>query len=558
MAGVEALAGKDKAAIAQDYLVFDAALDQLSRDPLATFQCKSEAQRQLLKWCGDAEVYMRSGNSSGKTFGGAALGVALARGLTSLGGMTLPYLGTPNVGWVLTQTYKQQAESSQKAYLKWLGKWPHHIAYVVGKGKGYVEIIYVKTDKCAHGHGEQCQTCSKIVFHCEESKSNIGGRIDWAHADEPPLEQTWREIRMRRQAGKKFIRFITATPLERERWYWLRDEFSGCTVYESPYVTGKEAFFGEAKDRRAEIRSTLYDNAALSDDDIDAFESDLRTDPFADARRRGDYVDLAGRCPFDVELLQKLWLPRTKPPKERLTVTVQEEVDTEEGRIVQPVRVELEAWERPKEGEKYFIIADPSAGIADKKHDPAGVAVFARSKPRLVARYNGYLKPYGVGSLCAMLGKTYNRGIVDVDMTGGYGGPTLTAMAAARYGNIFRDIDPDKPGQATARLGFRISASNRGEIVGSIQQALLEDSCYVPSREMVECLLGVTIDETGRPQSSRAKKGRFDEDMILLGRALYLMSIMPKHTIREVAKDPIDELFANSRKRRPDVIRERW
>lgn len=540
-----------------DYLQMANALERLEADPLHNFHSTSEAQRQLFKWANEAEVLWLAGNSGGKTHGGAALGVALARGLRELDGVPIPYVGIPNVGWVLTQSYKQQVEASQKAYLKCLGKHPHAISYVVGKGKGYVETIYVKTELCEHGHGDQCGKCSRIVFHCEESASAVGGRIDWAHGDEPPKEATWREIRMRRQAGKLFVKFITATPLERERWEWMRDEFQECTVYESPFLTGGKDRFGEPKGGKAVIRSTLYDNMALTDEDIDAFESDIASDPFADARRRGDYVDLAGKCPFDLEILQKRWMLRVRQPKTE-RIQIQAEEDTEDGRHLVQVVVDLQVWEEPQADERYLCINDPSLGIKDKKHDPGGLLVVARRNPRVVARYNGYVGPYGLGSLAAVVAKRYNRALVDVDMSGGYGGPFLTALSAARYGNIFRDIDPDKPGQQMSRLGFRISASNRGEIVGSIQQALAEDSIVVPSREVVECLMNVTIDEKGNPSGARARRRRFDEDMILLGRALYLLSITPKVADKTTMWDRVLKQNGFGRQNLPELVRERW
>lgn len=539
-------------------LMFQTMLEELQSDPLKHFHATSEAQRQLFRWVNEAETWWLAGNSGGKTHGGAALGVAMARGMRELAGVKIPYLGTPNVGWVLTQSYKQQLESSQKAYQRVLGNHPHYISYVVGKGKGYAETLYIQTDKCNHGHGDMCGQCSRIVFHCEESKSSIGGRIDWAHADEPPMESTWREIRMRRQAGRPFIKFATVTPLERERWEWFKEELDGCLVYESPFLTGGEARYGESKNGRAVIRSTLYDNLALSDDDIDAFERDIAGDPFADARRRGDFVDLSGKCPFDIEVLQKRWVQRCKPPMVE-TVVVQAEEDTEDGRHKVPVKVEVETWWEVEKDERYILVADPSAGIKDKRHDPGGLLVVSRANPRVIARYNGYVGPYGLGSLAGLLAKRYNRAQVDVDMTGGYGGPFLTALSDCRYGNIRRDVDPDKPGQMQARLGFRISSSNRGEIVGSIQQAILEDDILIRSRDVIDCLMNVVVDETGRPAGSKARRGRFDEDMICLGRALYLLSITPRPTKRESAWETmLRENGLGKKVNIPLPVRERW
>jgi len=262
----------------------------------------------------------------------------------------------------------------------------------------------------------------------------------------------------------------------------------------------------------------------LSKEDIDAFLMDFKGDPFLNARVRGDYVDATGTCPFDVTVLDR-WQSKCKDGRMR-RVIVQTEVDRSDGRMVVPVQVDLEVWYPREDGEKYLLIADPASGVKSRGPDPAGLAVFARRKPRLVARYNGFLAPHGLGSLAAILAQEYNKALVDVDMTGGYGGPFLTGLG--RYSNINRDTDPDKPGFVNQRLGFRITASNRSELIGSIQQALSEDGIEILSLDMLHCLRNIvlTVSKTGASKYE-ARPGRHDEDMILAGRALYLMSTRP-------------------------------
>lgn len=507
-----------------DAVAFDQFTARQRRDPLLGFHFMSEAQRQLFLQCHDNEVYWRSGNSGGKTAGGAALGVALARGIEELDGVKLPKLGLPNLGWVITQSYKQQVDASQRAYLKWLGEWPHDVSYVAGKAKGYIETIYVSTALCKHGHGQSCSNCSRIVFHCEESDSSIGGRIDWAHGDEPPSEQIWREVRGRRTAGRPFIKFITATPLDPQRWMWIQEDFAACLVYASKHITGGEEMFGTPAGGRAEIRSTIYDNKALRKEDIQGFITDFRGDPFFDARVRGEYVDATGQCPFDVTAIDR-WQTRCRPGRAD-KVIVQTEMDRDDGRFVTAVKVDIETWWDAEPGEKYLVIADPASGIVKRGHDPAGLCVFARKHPRLVARFNGYLAPHGLGSLAGILATRYNKALVDVEMNAGYGGPFLTGLG--RYSNINKDTDPDKPGYVNQRLGFRVTAANRGELIGSIQQALIEDGIEVLSVDVLSTLRNVVLTVTASGHSKyQARPGKHDEDMIILGRALYLMATRP-------------------------------
>lgn len=525
-----------------DALAFEVALDRWKKDPLLTFRHTSQAQIELIRWIGEpeiSEVYWRSGNSGGKTWGGAALGVALARGLKELDGVPLPRLGIPNVGWVLTQSYKQQVESSQKAYLSWLGDHPKDIAYVQGKTKGYIETIYVSTGLCKHGDAKSCQTCSKITFHCEESDSAIGGRIDWAHADEPPKEEIWREVRARRTAGKRFVRFITATPLEAVRWRWLEDEFRGCLVYASRNVAGKEVT-GSPYNGKAEIRSTLFDNQALTEQDVKGFIQDFANDPFSAARLRGDYVDASGSCPFDVQKLDRM-RTHCRPPKDQKPFTIQTEIETDFGRRKTQIAVFMEIWYPPEPGEKYLSIWDPSSGVEGKNHDPAEGVIVSRFQPRLCARFNGYLAPYGLGYLAAIVGNWYNRALTDVETNSNWAGPFLSAMHDMSYGKINKHVDPDKPGRQDERLGFRTSLSHRMTMIGALQRAISQDEIEIPSVAVIDCLRSIVLtihDKTGQ-EKFQAQKGRHDESLITMGQAAFLLQTRP---LRPVAQTAIQRL----------------
>lgn len=487
-----------------DAILFSAFLDAIRDDPLRNYAHACDAAETLCLNIGKAEVYWRAPNSGGKTTGGCALDVALSRGLPSLGGTPLPPIQVPNVGWILTQSYKQQVDSSQKALLSWLGNWPHKIAWVQGESKGYIETVYVSTHLCKHGMDERCSGCSRIVFHCAESPSAIGGRIDWAHADEVPPEKVWREVRARFIAGRPFYRYITATPMERRFWAWIRNDFADSE--------GKSVPVG----RRMEIRSTLRDNRFLSPEQIESVLESWKGDPLYDARANGDYVDTEGDCPFDLKQLQA-WQRRTRGPRiERIRVTA------ESGATLW---ADAEIYEDPIEGASYIGVLDPSLGIKSAAHDPAGINLWRHaSRPVLAVRVAAYLDPWSMGDLHATLGERYNKALLDVDMTGGYGSSSITAMLKRRYHNLVRDYHEDRPGVTTTRYGFTISAVNRQEITTAITRALLEDSVDCPSAEVVSCLMGITVDENGK---WLAGPGRHDEDMICMGRALHLMATLP-------------------------------
>jgi hypothetical protein len=311
----------------------------------------------------------------------------------------------------------------------------------------------------------------------------------------------------------------------------MKEDFKDCLVYASPFIQAdRKAITGKPSRGRAEVRWTLYDNQYLSDEDVAAFEEAVLGDPQADARLRGDYVDMSGQCPFDVPILRSKWLPRCRPGDIH-KVQVLTETDTNEGRIKTPVWLEYEQWFDWEDEEQYLAVGDPSMGIKprpddppSRRHDPAGLWVVACVNPRLVVRYNGYVAPYGLGRLAALLAKEANRALVDCDNTAGYGSPFYTALNDAKHTNVNRDIDPSKPGQIMKGLGYRISAASRGSMLGFLDQTILDDGLVIPSREAVECFMNVTTDVNDRFASTRGRKGRFDEDLSIACRVAKLLA----------------------------------
>lgn len=513
-----------------DAVLFEAFLAKRRDDPLSAFRFASEPQRVFVSYVAQGlETLLRGGNSSGKTAPGAALFVALARGIEQLAGIALPKLKLPATGWCLTQTYKQQVDSSQAAVLKYLGNHPHKIAWVAGETKGYVESIWVATDRCIHGMDEKCRTCSRLVFHCAESSSAVGGRIDFAWADEPPEEKTWREIRMRGRGDQRFIRYITATPLARSLWEWMKKDFTAC---ERKPANG-----------RIEVRTSIYDNRFLSPavlkDKIDA----MKGDGFEDARINGDYVNIEGTCPFDFVTPDgrrpiRQWLDRVRPPQRTETITV-------DG-IQSVVSLGVQIFEEVIPGASYVAVWDPSSGVKSSAHDPAGGLLFRRaSRPALAVRFNGYVDPFSLGVLAAVVGKRYNNALTDVDMTGGYGTNTVTAMLQRRYYNLNRDYHEDRPGQTSMRYGFTITSVNRSEITTAIVRALIEDSIDYPSAEGIDSLLTVEVNKVDK---WLAASGFHDEEMICLGRILHLMATLPAPSPvrRDRSKSPFAALLQRS------------
>ena len=467
-------------------------------DPLKAFRFKSTAQRNFaIALMLFREIYLRSGNQAGKTTIGAYCFVAISRGLSKLDGVTLPLLGVPNTGLVLAKGRAMAKESVIKAYRQAVGTWPHHIE----KNGGAIEAIWVKPDRSV---SDEWHDWSCIRFFVEDGQSLAGMRLDWAHGDEPPKEEAWRELRMRGKANRHFVRAITATPLDKREWKWLKKDFAGCA-------------WPEGKEGRVELRMSVYDNKALGPDHLRAIEEDSKG-PLQKAKLYGDYLDLTATNPFDAAGLKR-WSERCRPGTKVSLLTPSG----------QPICYEV--WVEPREGGQYFVVADPSAGIEDEQgeHDPGGIVVVDREDKSVVARYNGYIQSRELGWLGARLATEYNRALLIWERNSGYGESFYhgTALGTGReYGNVYIEYHKDSRSlPLSERLGWFTTATTRGTIVGALQQAILEDGLALWSAEAVDSLENVVMKRDGlRPE---AGAGSHDEDMIILGLSCHLLETIP-------------------------------
>lgn len=443
---------------------------------------------------------------------GSAVVVAMLQGRAELDGVTLPQLPPHAIGGVLVLDHQQQVMSVQPAYLAHLGDWPHEVGWK-SRANNIIGTLKIKP----LGGSDDRRKWSILHFISQENpNATVGARFHLAHADEPPKEHIWNEVRARGFGeGQPFFRIITATPLVRRQWSWLKKHFP-------------EEYTGTPYKGRIELRVSVYDNQFLTEADKAALEDLYRDDPLREARLHGDYIDASGKCPFDPSTLAFL-LQKCQPFRVQVFRVVRES-DTSIGRTNREENVEVEILEDRDPEETYYIPLDASAGIDDNRHDPCCLHVWSRGirgVPRLVARYNGYLGAYGLGALAAELGKHYNHALVDPETSGGWGAPALSALAACGYGNVAKAKRELRPGEWAVELGFKTSEATRPAMISSLQEWIRSERDRAPIAsirhgEVIRCLQDIVLNEKGKPI---AAPGLHDEDMILAGQALRRLAI---------------------------------
>lgn len=501
-----------------DFLAFDDAIAMLEGDPLRYFQCSSEVQRDFLRGLSTAdEIYLHSGNGFGKTAIGAAAGVALARGLPELNGIEIPVLRTPNTGLVLSLDYEQQKLSVQQHYLRMVGKWPHEARW-----EG--EVLKTLRVKPQNAKSDDPKDWSLIQFMSQKNlTAGTGARAQWVHGDEPPLPAIWKEIRKAGLGLTIFPHFITATPLKRSQWWWLRADY--------PLEHSGRVHNGFLR-----LRGSTKDNTALLPHDIARLErqwKNLTPDERA-TRLEGHEYDSEGSSPFRRHYAElQRWLEACEdgaPVEWR----VSRETITPQGKKVVAEVVDVETWEEFDPLCVYRVVADCSLGIDDGEHDPGEVCVWNMTRRTQAARYNGYLGEYGLAVLSAGLARRYGDALIDPDVTGGYGSAFLSGLREARYERVHLNVaEVPRGGLEPKHLGFTIGKETRREFVAAINEALLWSENGHPfitirSREQVAELMDLVLKDE-KPVTAA---GRHDESLSTFGRVCSLLS--PEKPLQEI------------------------
>lgn len=503
--------------------------DRQRADPLAFRLYSSDEQRECTKalLAGD-EVYFRTPNIGGKTEWGSAIATAVLQGRDSLDGRTIneaesgvapfplavPKVELPAVGYFVTPGYKQAMEAGVSAMRKQLGDYPWKPVYATGSSAGLVSAFLVKP-KCKPGggsdwHSDKPETWSRMTVFVDQGIPPEGGRVDFAWADEPPTAAVWREIRMRRKANRPLYRWITATPLLRERWEWLRDD----------YDKNKEG-------KREIVMHHISRNQALSAEHVREQMRDAEGDPLKKARLFGEYVDTSGLCPFDYDGLQLLkgW---AEPGR----------------RWEHDERVEV--WRSVDPSESYYVLLDPSSGklpgvrwvggaAQEIVRDKCGMWVVARRARAGVARLYAWLEPDELATVGMKAARYYNGAMLVPEMNGGWGEAMLPVWRNADYWNIYREHAIDRNDfRQTADVGWYSTADRRAAAIASLARQIRQcregkPFLDIPSADALSSLMGIVQDERGRPTR---RPGQNWEDMILLGMASYLLE-HPAHALHE-------------------------
>lgn len=453
------------------------------------------------------ELHARACNKGTKSETMAAYAVALAQKRPHLDGVPLPRWRGKVEGAQLVLDYPQQLLSVQPAYLRVLGRWPHHARYA-GEVLKSLHVMPVG------GNPRDETGWSVIHFLSQENRrSGLGVRGDFIMFDEPPRIEILRELRKAAHAGRRLVIVIGETPTIRSQWGPLRLDYGDC-----PRSTIRRV-----DEERAEVRWSLSEVAdwVLSPDEKAKLLRKYATDPLAKAREHGDYIDTSGLCPFDIPTLEKM-LSECTEPIERVDWKITQEDDAAIGRKRISRTIPVEVWGHARIDRSYVVTIDPSSGVDDSLHDPFEIEVTEQETGDMMLRAGGYLSGYLVGALAVGIARQYNSAPIDVEVNDRWGVNVVEGVHAQKYANFARERRELRPGEWSNEIGFHNTAQTRPLIIGAIQSwidarraGIRYGECR--SRKVIETLLDCILDENGKIVGA---PGVHDECLIVRGQAL--------------------------------------
>lgn len=511
----------------------------LEADPLGHSLHSSEPAREFVHAVArQLETLLRSGNKAGKTTAMSRFVTGMAQARPEIDDRTilearagvpyrafkLPEIRTPNTWWVLVHGLKLAVDSVVECMRAQLGDYPSR--EIPSQAGGLIAGWYIKpwnTDS-----NDYKKRWSRVMLFPEKGEDPVAGRVDGIWADEPPRHSFWQEMRMRGRAlNAPFYSAITFTPKDRPRWEPYRNDFRNCR--------------NRARGGRYEVVMSVFDNQALTPEDIQKIREKVADDPLELARLYGQYVDVDGANPF------KRWaavLTRWRkhnaveplPMNARVRALI---YDALTGK--RDLGWEEHAWQMFDDydpTEEYWMVLDPSMGIEDPEgeHSPAGGGVLARGQaywsddgttliermPYVAARFNDYVTSYTLGSIGSDIWHRYNGPPHDIDNTGGYGEMCIYRMLELGCDRTARYAVQTKPGNIVDDIGWKANEQINQQILGSIQRVLEEsrhqDTFDPRSAELIETLMSARVDRNGRLIQGA---GRHTEDITWLGRALW-------------------------------------
>ena len=177
----------------------------------------------------------------------------------------------------------------------------------------------------------------------------------------------------------------------------------------------------------------------------------------------------------------------------------------------------LHIWDFPHFDEAFVIAADVAQGVGQDY----SCAVVMNPQREIVAMYrNNRVDPTEFGEILFYLGRYYNNALLCVE-SNSIGLATLLRLDQMRYVNLYYQTRvADLSSSDGQRPGFKTTMASKPQIIGLLQNAIIEDDLYIPSKIIIKELKTYISKDSGKME---AMQGCHDDTVMACAMALEVL-----------------------------------
>lgn len=174
-------------------------------------------------------------------------------------------------------------------------------------------------------------------------------------------------------------------------------------------------------------------------------------------------------------------------------------------------------YQIPQVGQRYYIGCDLSEGVG---LDHSVVEVFSQDGEQVAEFYNNKVKPYQMAEIINMIGRYYNKALLNIERASG----GISCIERLRYNykylNMLKQKMFDERNKAVWRLGFETNSKSKNIIINDFIELFDKGAIKINSLRLLQEMQTFVINDTG---SMGANSGSHDDSVMATALALFAL-----------------------------------
>lgn len=174
-------------------------------------------------------------------------------------------------------------------------------------------------------------------------------------------------------------------------------------------------------------------------------------------------------------------------------------------------------YQIPRVGQKYYIGCDLSEGVG---LDHSVVEVFSQDGEQVAEFYNNKVKPYQMAEIINMIGRYYNKALLNIERASGGNSAIERLKYNYKYLNMLKQKMFDERNKAVWRLGFETNSKSKNIIINDFIELFDTGAIKINSLRLLQEMQTFVINDTG---SMGANSGSHDDCVMATALTLFAL-----------------------------------